>query len=361
MARLKAEARIRLDAPGPIISRLCAALARHEVEVSEAAGSGRAVLGASVATMRAEPGLMVLAAEAEDEAALVTVKMALATHLLELAAEAQIVWTGDAAAVARPPNFREMRVLGTAALTPHMRRVTLAGPDLARYASGGLHVKLLIPPAGTVEPEWPVMGPNGLPVWPAGPARPALRTYTIRRIDVAAGRVDIDFALHGDEGPGSAWAERAQPGDRVGMLGPGGGTVGAADWYLLAGDETALPAIGRILETLPSDARGHAFVEVADAAEEQALARPPGVELVWLHRHGAAPGTTTRLQDAVRQVAWPHDGERIFAWAGAEFDCFRALRAHWREDHGLDKSRHLAVAYWRRGKAEGEFDKRGDA
>ena len=83
------------------------------------------------------------------------------------------------------------------------------------------------------------------------------------------------------------------------------------------------------------------------------LTHPPGFELRWLHRDGAAPGTTTLLADAVRATEFPRD-RSVFAWAGVEFQTFRGIRSHWRKVCTLDKSQHLAVAYWRRGKAEGD-------
>ena len=129
--------------------------------------------------------------------------------------------------------------------------------------------------------------------------------------------------------------------------------VGVADWYLLVGDETGLPAIGRILEELPATARGVALVEVADAGEELPLARPGNVELRWLHRHGAPAGTSRLLAQAACTVEIPRDG-RVFAWAGTEFATFRLLRSHWRDTCGLGKREHLAMAYWRRGRSEDE-------
>jgi NADPH-dependent ferric siderophore reductase len=211
----------------------------------------------------------------------------------------------------------------------------------------------LIPPAGISTPEWPLPGRNGRMQWPPEPRRPPSRVYTIRSLDVAAGTMDVDFVLHGDEGPASAWAARAAPGDIVGILGPVGRQIPEADWYLLACDETGIPAIARILEKLPAGARGHAFIEVADAAEEQVLPTSSSVEVMWLHRHGAAAGTTTLLQDSVRATPWPSEG-RLFAWAGAEGTTARTLRSYWREDRGLDRSQHLAVAYWNRDSGAGD-------
>jgi len=261
-------------------------------------------------------------------------------------------------AVMTPPNFREMRVVAVRDLTPGMRRITLAGADLARFDSHHLHVRLLFPPDGLAPgatPCWPRLNARGGIVWPDGRRKPDERKYTLRRVDVAAGTVDIDMVVHADTGgPGSAFAVNAKPGDAVGMAGPGGGGIGRADWYLLAGDETALPAIGRILEGLPPGSRGCAFIEVAGAAEEQPLARPPGIDLQWLHRNGAPAGTTSMLADAVSAAAGPDSGSggTVFAWAAGEFEMFRAVRRHLREDRGLGKAEHLAVAYWRRGIAD---------
>jgi NADPH-dependent ferric siderophore reductase len=303
----------------------------------------------------AAPGGLVLEAQAEDVASLVLIRASLASHLIEFVRDEapEILWTGDGTDIAVPPNFREMQVRAVRPLGLGMRRITLAGENLGRYDAFDLHIKILVPPVGIETPQWPVLGPSGLTVWPEGEARPSMRTYTIRRIDVARGEIDVDFVVHEDAGPGSDFALRARPGDVVGMFGPGGRNVGPAAWYLLAGDETALPAIGRILEGLPASTQGVALIEVADAAHEMDLVRPPGMELRWLHRQGRAPGTTTLLPDAVRAVTIPGD-RPVFAWAGVEFEAFRAIRSHWRKDCGLDKSHHLAVAYWRRGKAEGE-------
>ncbi|GAV37080.1 Vibriobactin utilization protein ViuB [Roseomonas sp. TAS13] len=115
---------------------------------------------------------------------------------------------------------------------------------------------------------------------------------------------------------------------------------------VLAGDETALPAIGRILEELPSDARGVAIVEVADAREEQDLPHPPGVALRWLHRNGLPAGTPNLLPAALRALHWPESGTAA-AWAAAEFQVAQSMRCHLRDERGLDKDRCYCAAYWR--------------
>ena len=274
----------------------------------------------------------------------------MAEHIRAFAAEeARIRWEGDGAAGQPLPYFREMRVVGTTDLTPRMRRIRLAGRDLARFAVGGPHVRLLFPTRSGRHPSWPVTGEDGRPVWPAGAERLDARAYTIRRIDPDAGLVDIDFVLHhGGSSPGARFAARARPGDVVGMTGPGGGGAPLADWVLLAGDETALPAIARILETLPPGCRATVRVEVADRSEEQPLSSAAQTDIQWLHR-GARRG----LEDAVRAVEWPVSGTR-FAWVGCEHAAFTRIRRFLREEKQLGRDEHLVVAYWRRGGDQGQ-------
>ncbi len=134
------------------------------------------------------------------------------------------------------------------------------------------------------------------------------------------------------------------------MAGPLGRSIQPARWLLLAGDETALPAIARILETLPPTAAGHAFIEIAGRSEQQQLKAPPGLAVTWLHRDGAAAGTTNLLVDAVRAVAWP-DHDDIFAWAACEMKAMQGIRNHLRAERQLAREKQLPVGYWRLGRA----------
>ena len=234
------------------------------------------------------------------------------------------------------------------ALTPRMRRVTLAG-DAAHFAGpGGLHCRLVMPPEGR-EPRWPRPTDDGRIAWPDGSDALTVRIYTVRRLDVARGLLDIDVVLHGGSStPGSDWALAARPGQRVGLTGPGGSHAAAADRLLLAGDETALPAIARILERLPATCAATVRVEVADAAEEQRLATQAAMNLAWLHRDGAEAGTTDLLETAIGALDWPGDDPAAFAWVGCEFAAARAIRRHLQE-RGVDRQRQLVASYWRRG------------
>lgn len=260
--------------------------------------------------------------------------------------EANEPWRG------RYRNMRVLEVLRVKRITPLMHRVTLGGEEICGIPEGP-NIKLIILPRGTKDPVWPIHGPDGKRAMPPGCPEPTTRTYSLRRLDRAAGELDVDFVMHG-AGVASIWAEEARPGDRIGIGGPGGPEVRPADWYLLAGDHTALPAISRILEHLPSDARGHAFVEVPNAFEEQDILRPAGVTLTWVYTKGV-----DALERAVRTMPWPSE-KKIYAWLAAESSAVRSLRGYVRDEKGLNRGEFLSIGYWRRGMSEPEYHEKLD-
>ncbi|WP_034386607.1 siderophore-interacting protein [Comamonas composti] len=299
-------------------------------------------------------------AKAPSMEALQDMKLMLAHLILEAsgAADESLAWEGDGAALQRPPAFRLLTVLQVRDLTPHMRRVRFGCDDLARYAQdANIHCKLLFPQPGEQAPEWPTLSASGMLKLPQGSKRLDMRTYTIRAIDGAAGWLDVDFVLHEDAGPGSAWAANAQPGQLVGMSGPGGRTATPADWMLLAADDTGLPAMLRVAASLPAHVCGHVFAEVQDGRDEQAVVAPPGLQWHWLHRGQARAGSL--LLPALRSVAWPAQGEgeghSRFVWAAGEFEAAQSIRQWARDECGLEKGEQLVVAYWRQGMSEAEF------
>jgi NADPH-dependent ferric siderophore reductase len=240
-----------------------------------------------------------------------------------------------------------LTVVTVAQVTPSVRRVLLSGTREAAVAAGPT-ISLLVPRVGDPAPHWPAVARDGRIVWPGGSHGVSLRSYTARRQDPTRGEVEVDFVLHGD-GPAAAWAAAASPGTAVAVA--GGGPLGErpAGWLLLAGDETALPAITRILAEAAPATRGMALVEVADADEEQPLAAPEGVEVRWLHRDGTPPGESSLLPDAVAALDRPAVDD-VFAWVAAEAAAVRAVRADLRGRWGLGRAQHHAIGYWRRGR-----------
>lgn len=202
-----------------------------------------------------------------------------------------------------------------------------------------------------MKPVWPVMAADGRQAWPEGP-RPVPRVYTIRRIDVDAGEVDIDFVLHeGDKTSGATFALHAKPGDPGGMTGSGGGELPEADGTCLPGTR---PRFQRWI-TCWSNCRPArtwvALIEIVDDAERQELRTKAHLDLHWLSREGRAAGSTPLLSDAVRTLDFPDDDASTFVWAGCEHTAAREIRAHLRKERGLQRRYSLIAVYWRRGTA----------
>lgn len=346
---LVAQTRVALHDPAAMLRRLCEHFAEHgTVTATETVGR----LDGPFGSVDLEAGREALSVRVEspDATRLFVVRSSVAEHLVSFAEGESITldWDGDGVASAEIPYFREMSVVSARNITPTMRRVTLAGADVAHFETGGLHVRVLIPPLGRT-PCWPTANSDGRIIWPKGEDELTARVYTVRSIHRARGEIDIDVVLHGDS-PGSVWARGAKAGDRIGLMGPGGGAPTSSDWYLLAGDETALPVIARIAEGLPPGAQATLLIEVADATEEQAIRSQATLDLRWLHRNGAEAGTTDLLETAVRALPWPED-TAIFALIGCEHRAAKALRGYLRKERGLARDRHLVAAYWRRNHA----------
>jgi NADPH-dependent ferric siderophore reductase len=347
---LKSRCDVRLDEPRLVLDRLCAHYAEHGA-VEQTDDEGRIRIAYGDAVLSVSDGRLRMEVEASDETNLAYVKMGLVHHLRAFAKRETpaVRWSGDGAVGVRPPFFREMTVVKAFDITPSMRRVVLRGHDLDRFAVGGLHVRLVFPPRGRA-PIWPVLGEDGCPAWPGGEDALTARVYTIRHLDLEEGEVSVDILRHdGDATPGSHFAVNACPGDVVGMTGPGGGGIPEARSIVLLGDETAIPAIARILGALEPGVRARAYIEVAGPGEEQSLPCAVGTHVEWLHRgRGSAS-----LADVARKLTPETLGDDTFVWAGCEFADFKAIRRHCRDVLKHPRERHLVVAYWRKG-AEGD-------
>jgi NADPH-dependent ferric siderophore reductase len=216
-------------------------------------------------------------------------------------------------------------------ITPGMKRIRF-GEDLADFTSLSAddHLKIFVPDG------------NGELVG---------RDYTPRRFDPGHEALDIDFAMH-DAGPVTAWARDAKAGDRIGIGGPRGSVVvpNDFDWWLLVGDETALPAIGRRLEEMPAGVPVTAIMAVADASEQQTFATRADLTAIWVHRapdNADAPGP---LIEALRGFTAP-PGEG-YVWIAAEANVARALRRQVLEEMKHPAQWLKASGYWVKGKAD---------
>lgn len=252
--------------------------------------------------------------------------------------------------------FRRAEVVAAERVTPRLVRVALAGPELVglRVEQPASSVRLYVP-----RPDAPREGGRlVLPEWDrnnfafADGTRPTLRTLTPLRVDPERGTLDLEVVTHGD-GPASRWAEAAAPGDETAVSGPARGwdLDAAAPAYVLAGDETALPAVGQLLEALAAlDGRipVRVVAETATADARPPLPHHPGAEVTWLVQEpGAAPGAG--LVDAVRALDLV-DGTRV--WAAGEAAAVQAVRRHLFDERGIPRDHTWVRGYWKRGRGE---------
>ncbi len=249
----------------------------------------------------------------------------------------------------RPRTPHTAEVVRSERLTPHMQRVVLGGEGLADFGAGAWtdhYVKLLFPAPGANYPE-----PFDMEQIRAEFPReqwPVTRTYTVRSWDAELRELAVDFVIHGDEGLAGPWALRAQPGDLVRFMGPGGGyrPDTGADWHLLVGDESALPAVAAALEALPERAEVRAFVEVAGPEEEQKAESEAGI--VWLHRGDRPVGEA--LVEAVRALEFP--AGRVHAFVHGEAGFVKELRRLLRVERQIPREDLSISGYWRLGHNE---------
>lgn len=227
---------------------------------------------------------------------------------------------------------RKLTVRESGRVTPDMLRIAFTGDDLRDFTSLAPddHIKLFINcEGGAIE----------------------RRDYTPRRFDAAACTLEIDFALH-DAGPATRWAIAAKAGDTLEIGGPKGSRVieGNPDWWLLIGDETALPAIGRRVEEAPSDATLITVVAVTCTENEQQFDSRAAHVAHWIHRPAARADDPEPFIEALRKLALPRgDG---FVWIAAEARVARAVRDFMRADLGHPPTAMKAAGYWVMGHAD---------
>jgi NADPH-dependent ferric siderophore reductase len=257
----------------------------------------------------------------------------------------------------RPPRRRKpprpVEVTSVTRIAPRLVSVEVTGESLDGFeiTAPTAHVKVLLPPDGQ-ELVLPEQGPDG-PVYRDDLPRPVMRTYTPRRFDPATRTLEIQFVLHG-VGPASEWAEKAAPGDKIAVAGPGGRFAldeTVPHWWLAA-DESAIPALGTLLEALPASASADVHIEVADPDDELNLGVIAGdiaakTTVTWHHRR-SPDAFGAELADAARAADLPADAR---VWVACEAAAMRGIRRYFTRERGLPVGSLVTRGYWRLGEA----------
>ncbi|GBR14456.1 siderophore-interacting protein [Asaia spathodeae] len=244
-------------------------------------------------------------------------------------------------------RLRRITVARIIPLSDTMRRIVFTGEDLHDFVTAGVddHVKLFFPQPGSDTPVLPDLGADR-----SAPRDPRLiaRDYTPRRFDEETRELIIDFVLH-DEGPATQWAAQAKPGHVLGMGGPKASHIApeTLTTHLLIGDDTALPAIARTLETL---APNHRAIVLLDTRETEKAY--PLVSHAWIEVHRCEKGGDETLPDLLRHVVLP-SVEKLNVWIAAEIEIARTLRDHLVNEEAVPRTQIRAAGYWRRGDAAG--------
>lgn len=249
-------------------------------------------------------------------------------------------------AVRRPTPARAT-VVRTQRLSPTMVRLTLGGlADFRPSEFTDSYVKLIFPRADYPLPLDLDQLKRDLPVeqWPV------VRTYSVRAFDDVTHELTVDVVVHGTSGVAGPWAATAQLGDPLFVRGPGGAyrPDPAADWHLLVGDESAIPAIAAAVDALAPDAAGHVVIEVPGPESEIALDAPDGVRVTWEHTGNDRFGT--HLVDTVRGIELPLADVQAFVHGEAGW--VAQIRRHLRVDRQLPGKRLSISGYWRLGADE---------
>ncbi|HTQ22653.1 siderophore-interacting protein [Mycobacterium sp.] len=266
--------------------------------------------------------------------------------------------------------LQTFQVVGTQQLAPHMVRVALGSNDFDTFVPSKFtdsYVKLVfvaddLDDSAVAALPQPLTLDSFAELPPED--RPSVRTMTVRRVDEAAREIAVDIVVHGEHGVAGAWAAAAQPGQRIYLMGPGGAYTPdpAADWHLLAGDESALPAIAAALEALPAGAVGKAFIEVAGPEDEIPLTAPESVEVHWVYRGGRADlvpedraGDFAPLIEAVTTAEWLPGQVHVFIHGEAQA-VMHNLRPYIRKKRDVEAKWASSISgYWRRGRTEESF------
>ena len=233
--------------------------------------------------------------------------------------------------------MRMTQVLQTQDISPHMRRIILTGEQLQDFPvqHESAHVKVIIPRPGQLKPRLGMY--FGAKKW--------MRSYTVRAFNPESLTLTLDFAVNDHEGLASNWAAQAKPGDYLGIAGPGAikHTDMFADWHLIVGDLTALPAIAATIERLPVDAKGYVFIQVPSEEDIQGFPTPQNLHLKWVVQPAYSE---TLLLEHVKSIK-PLEGTPAIFIAN-EGKIMKLIKQHVKNSSYYSKTLTYASAYWNR-------------
>lgn len=237
-------------------------------------------------------------------------------------------------------------------VTPSMVRIALGGDGLRDFGAGEFsdhYVKLQVPPPGAS-----YSAPFDAEDVKARLPReewPRTRTYTVQDWDPDRLRLTIDFVVHGDEGVAGPWAAQASPGDTLQLSGPGGAYAPdpTAEWHLMVGDPSVLPAITASLRRVPAGVPVHVLVAVDGPEDEQPLSSPGDLHLTWLH-HEPARDEDELVLATLAELEFP--AGRVHAFVHGEAGTVRAVRRHLLVDRGIARDALSVSGYWKRARTE---------
>ncbi len=249
-------------------------------------------------------------------------------------------------------------VCATYKIAPHLKRISLKHELLKEIGplATGIHFKVFIPSTKCGQAILPDMS-SGRPVWPDEETKPYIRTYTVRNLDRLTGILEVEFVLHGHHSPASGWAENVLIGNSLGIgIKTSGRIRESYDWYLFAGDETAIPAITAMLEDLPAETTGMAFLEVESESDTFYINTKSAIDIHWLFRNGVPPEQSYLLLNVIKKLVLPDPALKSrYAWIAGEDNMVRTIRKQAVEHLRLNREELHATVYWKAGLSEDDY------
>lgn len=242
-----------------------------------------------------------------------------------------------------PPNLHETTVVSCEKVSPSFYRLVVHATDVHRLAVTAIHCRLMLPAIPSAKVVWPTIDEKGKTIWPKGEDKLHNPVYTIRSIDIEQGLIDFDIFIH-DGGRTYEWAKTLKKDTKLAMIGPVGSFIPQADWMLLSGDETAIPAIYRILKDGRRNMSGQVLIEIEDESSIMPLDIPTGMTLKWFYR---SSDQSSLMLDEILSLRAPADTD-FYYWFAGEKQTSRQLKEHFKENLKLDKSQFYAASYWKK-------------